>query len=370
MHPVYAFDFVLGRTEPLLQDPDPQADVRWAADETPQACASLARQAHDIAARLMQSLANLQRRPVDTADLPAMLGNAPDPEASIRRLHRFVQLQGTWECGWILIAVYDNVVAVELAIDAEQPGVDDLDEALARLLTRLEAATRFHFLDQEGRRELDPVSATSLLLTRHHRGLEANRRAARRSRWLRTLGVPSAILMTIVLGLLAFLIAKAAVEHGSLVLRTDPASETIFVTTALAPPVQRYGISSIYTLEGKIQGTNEYARLPVSRDTYIRAAPGARYTVLRTSDPSTPLVPQSAYDPTETIPRIGDHGVAWFVLLALVPVSLWVVLIAYPWLRARGDAREEMKKQMTRNLLSAIKLILLAGIAVVIRLLV
>ena len=368
MHPIYAFDFVLGRTELLLQDPDPAADVRWAADETPEACISLARQVHDIADRLMQSLANLQRRPVDTADLPAMLGNAPDPEAAIRRLHRFVQLQGTWECGWILIAVYDNLVEVELAVDSEQPCTAGLDETLARLLARLEAATQLHFLDQEGHRELDPVSATSLLLTRHHKGLEATRRAARRSRWLRILGVPSAILMTIVLGFFAFLVVQAAIEHGDLVLRTDAASEATFVTTALLPPAHAYGIRAAYTLEGKIQETSEHVRLAVSRDTYIRAAPGARYTVLRTSDPSTPLIPHATYDPTEAILRVGDHGVAWFALLALVPVALWGGLVAYPWLRARGDAREEMKKQMSRNLLSAIKLILLAGIVVFIRL--
>lgn len=367
MHRVYPLAFALGRAELLQRDPGSQADVRWAADEDPEACAALSQRIRGTVDRLMQSLANLQRRPVDTADLPPMLGNALDPEVSIRRLHRFVQLQGTWECGWILIAVYDNVVEVELAVDAEQPGADDLDEALARLLTRLEAATRFHVLDQEGRRELDPVSATSLLLTRHHKGLEANRRAARRSRWLRTLGVPSAILMTIVLGLLAFLIVKAAVEHGSLVLRTDPASETIFVTTALLPPARAYGIRTAYTLEGRIQESNGYARLPVSRETYIRAAPGARYTVLHTSDPSTPLIPQSTHDPAEPILRIGDHGVAWFALAALVPVSLWVVLIAYPWLRARGDARAGTKEQMTKNLLSAIKLMLLAGIFVIIR---
>ena len=61
----------------------------------------------------------------------------------------------------------------------------------------------------------------------------------------------------------------------------------------------------------------------MSRDVYIRAAPGARHTVLHTSDPTTPWVLRATFDPDEAVLRVGDDGVAWFALVALLPVALW-----------------------------------------------
>ena len=66
--------------------------------------------------------------------------------------------------------------------------------------------------------------------------------------------MPCAILMTIVVAVLVFLIVRGAVEHGSLVLRTDPTREAIFVTTALTPPASGFSVSSGHILEGHILG--------------------------------------------------------------------------------------------------------------------
>jgi len=105
----------------------------------------------------------------------------------------------------------------------------------------------------------------------------------------------------------------------------------------------------------------------VSRDVYIRAAPGARHTVLRTNDPATPWVLRATFNPGEAVLRVGDGGVAWFALVALLPVALWGVLVFYPWVRVRGEGRALMKEQMSRNLLSITKLTLLLGVVALIK---
>lgn len=363
----YNFDLVLGHARLLQQGSDLTTDARWAADESPEACAALSTRARETVERLRKAFPDLQSLPVEAEEVPDLLGRVQDPEVSIRRLHRFARSVGTWECGRILISVYDNSIEVSLAVDAERLSSGNLNESIARLLTCLESATHFNFLDQEGRRTLEPASAAALLLERHHKGLLALQRATRRSRRLQALAAPSAILVTIVVATLAFLIVRGAVEHGSLVLRTDPARDAVFVTTALTPPAMAFSLSPSYTLEGHILATGERARLSVSRDVYIRAAPGARHTVLRTNDPATPWVLRATFNPDEAVLRVGDDGVAWFALVALLPVALWGVLVLYPWVRVRGEGRALMKEQMTRNLLSIAQLTLLLGVVALIK---
>lgn len=363
----YNFDLVLVHPRLLQQGSDMTTDARWAADESPEACAALSTRARETIERLKKALPDLQPVQVEAEEVPDLLGRVQDPEVSIRRLHRFARLVGTWECGRVLIGAYDNSIEVSLAVDAERLSSDNLIESLARLLTGLESATHFNFLDQEGRRTLEPASAAALLLERNNKGLLALQRATRRSRRLQALAAPSAILVTIVVAILAFLIIRGAVEHGSLVLRIDPAREAVFVTTALTPPASGFSLSPGYTLEGHILDTGERGRLPVSRDVYIRAAPGARHTVLHTSDPATPWVLKATFNSDEAVMRVGNGGVAWFALVALLPVALWGVLVLYPWVRVRGEGRALMKEQMIQNLLSIAKLTLLLGVVALIK---
>jgi len=363
----YNFDLVLVHPHLLLQGSDMTTDARWAADESPKACAALSTRSQETIERLKKALPDLQPLPMDADEVPDLLGRVQDPEVSIWRLHRFARLVGTWECGRVLIGAYDNSIEVSLAVDVERLNSGNLSEPLARLLTCLESATHFNFLDQEGRRTLEPALAATLLLERHNKGLLALQRATRRSRRLQALAALSSILMTIVVAILAFLIIRGAVEHGSLVLRTDPARAAVFVTTTLTPPASGFSLLPRYTLEGHILDTGERARLAVSRDVYIRAAPGARHTVLHTSDPTTPWVLRATFNPDEAVPRVGDGGVAWFALIALLPVALWGVLVLYPWVRVRGEGRALMKEQMTRKLLSIAKLTLLLGVVVLIK---
>lgn len=363
----YNFDVLLVHPRLLQQGSDMTADARWAADESPEACVVLSTRARETVERLRKALPDLQPLPVEAEEVPDLLGAVQDPEVSIRRLHRFARLVGTWECGCVLIGTYDNSIEVSLAVDPERLNSGDPNEPLARLLTCLESATHFNFLDQDGRRTLEPALAATLLLERHNKGLLALQRATRRSRRLQALAAPSAILVTIMVATLVFLIVRGAAAHGSLVLRTDPTREAVFVTTTLTPAALGFSLSPSYTLEGHILETGERARLPVSRDVYIRAAPGARHTVLHTSDPTTPWVLRATFDPDEAVLRVGDDGVAWFALVALLPVALWGVLVLYPWVRVRGEGRALMKEQMTRNLLSIAKLTLLLGVVALIK---
>ena len=76
---------------------------------------------------------------------------------------------------------------------------------------------------------------------------------------------------------------------------------------------------------------------------------------------------RATFDPDEAVLRVGDDGVAWFALVALLPVALWGVLVLYPWVRVQGEGRALMKEQMTRNLLSIAKLTLLLGVVALIK---
>lgn len=362
----YNICFVLGYTQ-ILKDGDNDAtDVRWAADESSEACIGLSARARETLERLRKDLADLQPLSVDPEEVPYLVGNVHDPEVCIRRFHRLLRLIGTWEGGRVQIDVFDNLVEVSVNVAAERLTNGDLRESIERLLIRIESATHFTFLDMEGRRTLKPASAASFLLHRHHKGLLALRRAARRSRRLRILAAPSAIVMTIITAALMFMIVRGAFERGRLVLHVDPAREETFVTTSLVPPTPEFRVWPSYTLEGHILATGERASVPVSREVYIRAAPGARHSVLRTSDPAMPLVLSSMFDPDEPVLRIGDEAIAWFAIGALLPAALWGTFVLYPWLRTRGEDRALMMERMTKNLLTFAKLAsLLAVIAAI-----
>ncbi|MCK0505305.1 hypothetical protein [Aromatoleum anaerobium] len=91
----YNFDLVLGHPRLLQQGSDMTTDARWAADESPEACAALSVRARETVERLTKELADLQPLPVEAEEVPDVLGRVQDPEVSIRRLHRFARLVGS-----------------------------------------------------------------------------------------------------------------------------------------------------------------------------------------------------------------------------------------------------------------------------------
>ena len=99
------------------------------------------------------------------------------------------------------------------------------------------------------------------------------------------------------------------------------------------------------------------------------AAPGARHRpCCAPNDPATSWVLRGRRsNPDEAVFGSESGGVAWFALIALLPVALWGVLVFYPWVRVRGEGRALMKEQMSRNLLSITKLTLLLGVVALIK---
>jgi hypothetical protein len=99
----------------------------------------------------------------------------------------------------------------------------------------------------------------------------------------------------------------------------------------------------------------------VFREEVLRAAPGARFTVLATRDADTPYLLRQAHASHQPFVRLGDGGVSWLALLALVPLGFWGVTVWRPWRRATAADRPRMLAQMTGRLLALGPLLLLLG---------
>ena len=346
----------------------------WAVDESGQACSALSARNQRVGERLQALLPALRSIPVQPGDLADVVGTDADPETMIRRFHRYRVLAGRWSRGPLLIRVYDRLLVAQLTIEAaavEKLGNDaaaGLGEVLATLLAALESATGFQVWDEQGRRVLAASAAAPVLLAQHARGLAIFSRALRKTRRMRSLGVPSALLMTCGTLLIAFLIIRGAFAQGTLAARTDPARQETFVTAVLPPPVSSFGVFTGYALDGWIAESPQQLRVPVGRAEYIRAAPGARFTVLATSDRATPFVLRSAFEDQGAFLRLGDRGVSWSGLLAGVPLLLWLRFVCWPWVRARGEQRRSVREQMTRRLILVGKLIGLGALLLLLRL--
>ena len=66
----YNFDLVLVHPHLLLQGSDMTTDARWAADESPKACAALSTRSQETIERLKKALPDLQPLPVEAEEVP------------------------------------------------------------------------------------------------------------------------------------------------------------------------------------------------------------------------------------------------------------------------------------------------------------
>jgi hypothetical protein len=312
-------------------------DAAWYADGDPQESESIATHNQAAAARLCAAIPGLAAAAEPTADaLNAVFDPGLPPEALLRRLQRRVVLLGPWGGGEAAVTLADGVAWLELALP---PGaVDDapgLARKLAALIGRVADATGF--LPWAQGAPASPEQAAGWLLLHDAPRVRQAAKQARRAAILAPLAWPLAVLFGVLALLLGGIALFEGVRDGTPVVRADPTLPNTFITEAALPTRHEFGILPRYELVGRIG--REQVVLPVSRDMAIRAGPGAGFTVVPTRDPAVPWLPQVALAEAGAVIAIGDFGLdAEALVLAALPIALWLLLVAWPLWRA-PDAR-------------------------------
>lgn len=350
---------------------EPAADDEpWASDADPAVHERIDARNRAWSQALQDRLPGLVPVVADFEELQELVDPGVAAETAVRRARRYTVLRGPWSRGELTIRIPDTAVDAEIGV--AEPGLDDpalraLEADLAALLGQVGSATGLAMWDPAGGQRLAPAAASALLLSNHANGLRHRarqlQRARRRQRW----GLPSAVLLTLAaLGAAIFLVG-AALSDGTLASRTDPTRTATFITDRLEAPAQGLPGTTRYALTGRIEETRQAAQLAVSRDQFVRAAPGARYTVLTTSDVTTPFLLRADFEDRQPFLRVGEAGISWLALLALAPIGLWLGFVGWPWWHHTAADRPRVLAQMTGTLMGLLKALVVVAVLLLIR---
>jgi hypothetical protein len=342
----------------------------WASDADPAVHERIDARNRTWSRALQDRLPGLVAVAADFEELQELIDPGVATETALRRARRYTVLRGPWSRGELTIRISDTAVDAEIVV--AEPGLDAaalqvLEADLAVLLGQVASATGLAIWDPSSRQRLEPTAAATLLLARHANGLRQCARQVRRARRMQRWGLPSAVLLTMLaLGAAAFLV-REAVSDGTLAARTDPTRTATFVTERLEAPARDFPAATRYALSGRIDETRQMVRLEVSRDQFVRAAPGARYTVLSTSDATTPFLLRPAFEERRPFVRVGEAGISWLALLALAPIGLWLGFVWRPWWRHAASDRPRVLAQMTATLSGLLKALAVVAVVVLVR---
>lgn len=323
----------------------------WCADGSIDDSEAIGRRNRDICRRLGLVFPDAQAAD-DDSDFDALLDGDPSQEATVRRLHRSRAMRARWRGGQLHVRLHDRVAevhlsVVDLALEDRQAFAADLAACLHQLAT----ATGMAPTDALSGQPTSPELAALSWLARHAASLDRLARQVARSRWRRRLGPASLAILAALVLVLSSAIVAAALQRGTLMLQVDPALPQTFVTDTLGPPARRLGLLPAFTLEGRVGAEAGRVQLPVGRSEFLRAGPGAPYTVLPTRRPQTPYVLRTDFESAGPILRLGAAGLAWFAALAVLPPLLFYAITVRPILRAGPAARSSRVADASRHLL-------------------
>jgi hypothetical protein len=370
MQQAYLIDFNLVDPTRLSGDGG-HVPSMWSADGSAADSDSIAARNGTIAGRLAAALPGLGPSPHAREDLAAMVDDGLSAEALLRRYHRAQLLSGPWEGGEVLVWLFDDVAEVTVvAVDIGFARHDVFGTQFAALLERITAASGLVPWDVETQAPFpNPAAAARTLLARHAEGLGRLASSVGNQRLRRALGIPSAVLMTLLAVAAAAAVLWHGVERGTLMAGVDESAGASFQTDSLPPPHHLLGLFPRFALDGRVGGSWLPVRLPVYRDQYLSAGPGAIFPVLPTSDPATPFVLRSDYENTGPLMRVGGIGIAWPALTALIPLGLWVWAVALPIRRMRPGTRDTVLVRMTALMLQLLGFCVFVAGVVALRLL-
>jgi len=324
-------------SEAILQGPariDP-----WCADGSIEESEAIGRRNRDICRHIGQLFPDAQAAD-DGDDFDEILEGDLSQDAAVRRLHRTRAMRARWRGGQIHIRLFDCVAEVMLpVIDLTLADRHAFAADLAACLRQLSTATGMAPRDALSGKATSPELAAASLLTKNAPSLDVLARQVAESRQRRRLGPASLAILAVLVLVLSSAIVAWALQRGTLMLQVDPSLPQTFVTETLVSPTDRLGVFPAYALEGKVGMGRDSVRLPVDRSAYLRAGPGAPYTVLPTFRPETPYVLRSDFESAGPILPLGNFGLAWPVALAVLPPLLFYGITVRPILRAGAGAR-------------------------------
>ena len=308
----------------------------WTADlDLPAAQAIIARNARIGTALATQfgPVTETPRGRLDAEDLMLLSDDALPPEALIHRLAR--RRAWTFRPGGpvaeVALCLYDSIATVDLkvadAAPARRAEIAALVDRIAEVLRHEAAMSRWDY--KAG--GMVPVAPGELVVQQAAQLLDRRARAARIAALRHRAGPTIAALLT-----LAFLGAtgvalKMGLDSARLTAAITNAPVETFVTREV-PHQPLFRLLPDYSLVGTVNGKS--IRLPVGRPEFIRAASGARFSVLATGDLQRPYVLLSQVgSTTPTVPVGGDRALPLHSLLVAVGLSArWGVYVLRPLL--------------------------------------
>jgi hypothetical protein len=322
--------------------------VIWTADQDPQAAdgviARNARVGAALAARFGQ-VAETPRGQLDPEELMLLSDDALPPEAMIHRLAR----RSAWTfrpegpVSEVSLCLFDGMATIDMQIaDAAPAHHTDIAALVDRIAEVLQHEAAMSLWDYQ--RSGVVADAPGERAVNHAGGMLDRQARTERNAALRHRAGPAvAILLTLAFVVGTFAAMRLGLDSAGLaaVARTSP------VETFVTLEVPQTGLPRLlpdYALIGTVNGNS--IRLPVGRPEYIRAAVGARFSVISTGDAGRPYVLLSQVgSTTPTVPVFGGRTLPLHSLLIVVGLSaLWVATVLRPLL-----SRPARFDQITRS---------------------
>jgi len=336
---------------PGTAGPGRDAADLWSADASAADSEAVAARNDAICARLREDLPGLSPAKDRDDYVELCADDGLSQEQVLRRYHRMRALTGPWRDGELLLEVYDRIALLHVpasARDARQRA--DYAAALEALIALVARATGMAPRMPGESRTGTAGETAAALIAGAQRALTQMERRERSRRLQQQLGLPSLVVLAVLALLGTLLLAWHGIERGTLMAGANPQAPATFIAQSAPPPHYALGVFPKFALHGRIAETGEAVELAVFREQYIRAGPGAPFSVLRTGDPQSPWVLRAAYDSASPVLRIGSIGLAWHTWLALVPAAAFFLWVLRPLQRVPASQRPWQLAAVTAKL--------------------
>ncbi len=312
----------------------------WHADSSDEARQEIALRNERFAAELEIDIPGLtgQPRTADTNDWEQVDGEDLSPEVVYQRYKRsrlLGLLRDNGALRQISIQLCDGATEIVVTSDGLHGDQSALIAELDALIGTIVRITGMTPWDGERRKTVPIQGCAAAVLTRRQATLGRVMRVSRRVQLEARLGPYAAAVLTLIAFAGIAAVLTRGLREGGLQSAAARATPAIFTTRTALPQTRNWFAVPRFELIGTVDGRAHDVTLRVYRDEYIRAAPGARYTVVATGDASEPWVlRQNLGGAGSLIPLGGGNAIpigALFICAA--GLGLWGWLVAMPILR-------------------------------------
>lgn len=344
-----------------------QSAQLWSADANPADSEAIVARNEHIARTLMAALPGLASAKDQREDLMEVCADdGLSQEQVLRRFHRVRAWMGPWRNGELSLEVYDQVAYLYAPASAQDAlHRTDYTNALATLIDLIATTTEMTPRLPDGNPGFAAMDVASAVVSKHAAALTRMAKRDRMDRWRQQLGLPSLIAFAALTLIGTLLLAWVGIQRGTLMAGVDPNAPSTFLAQSAPAPHYRLGVFPKFALHGRIAESGEAIELPVYRDQFLRAGPGAPFTVLRTADPRSPYVLRTDFENASPVVRIGAIGLAWHTWLAFAPPALFYAWVLRPLQRGPAGQRQRRLGEVTAKFKFVL---LLAAVAVAVTL--